>query len=80
MVKSASPRASANLRYDSENVDGWAMGELLDIGSGFEFGTGLTSAVVGLVGLVLVATMTNPGNNNDDDDSSPGGGLMQPVA
>jgi hypothetical protein len=56
------------------------MGELLDIGSGFEFGTGLPSALVGLVGLVLMATMNNPGNNNDDDDSSPGGGLMQPVA
>jgi hypothetical protein len=56
------------------------MGELLDIGSGFEFGSGLTSALVGLVGLVLMATMNNPGNNNDDDDSSPGGGLMQPVA
>ena len=76
----AAPRASANLRYDSENVDGWAMGELLDIGSGFEFGSGLTSALVGLVGLVLMATINNPGNNNDDDDSSPGGGLMQPVA
>jgi hypothetical protein len=55
------------------------MGELLDIGSGFEFGTGLTSALMGLVGLVVMATMGNPGNN-DDDDSSPGGGLMQPVA
>jgi hypothetical protein len=56
------------------------MGELLDIGSGFEFGPGLTSALAGLVGLVLMATMTDAGNNNDDDDSSPGGGLMQPVA
>jgi hypothetical protein len=55
------------------------MGELLDIGSGFQFGSGLTSALVGLAGLVLMATMNNPGNN-DDDDSSPGGGLMQPVA
>ena len=55
------------------------MGELLDIGSGFEFGTALTSGLVGLVGLVLMATMNNPGNN-DDDDSSPGGGLMQPIA
>ena len=79
-VFEAAPRASANLRYNCENVDGWAMGELLDIGSGFEFGTGLTSALVGLVGLILMATMNNPGNNNDDDDSSPGGGLMQPVA
>jgi len=57
------------------------MGELLDIGSGFQFGSGLTSALMGLAGLVLMATMNNPGNNNnDDDDSSPGGGLMQPVA
>jgi len=55
------------------------MGELLDIGSGFEFGTGLTSALIGLVGLGLMAVMGGP-SKNDDDDSGPGGGLMQPVA
>ena len=55
------------------------MGELLDIGSGFEFATPVTSALLGLVGLALMAAMGGP-IKNDDDDSGPGGGLMQPVA
>ena len=55
------------------------MGELLDIGSGFEFSTSLSSALLGLVGLGLMAAMGGT-SKNDDDDSGPGGGLMQPVA
>jgi hypothetical protein len=55
------------------------MGELIDIGSGFQFTTPLTSALLGLAGLAMMAAMGGP-SKNDDDDSGPGGGLMQPVA
>lgn len=42
-------------------------------------GFGLTSALLGMTALGIVALLTTDGEN-DDDDSSPGGGLMQPVA
>lgn len=55
------------------------MGEMLELGSGFEGGFGLLSALVSIGALGLYALMQG-NSENDDDDSSPGGGLMQPVA
>ena len=55
------------------------MGEVLELGSGFESGFGLLSAFVSVAALGVYALMQGNGEN-DDDDSSPGGGLMQPVA
>jgi hypothetical protein len=59
------------------------MGEVIDAGSSFTGGFGLSglSAALSLVVLGIYALLQrDTGNNNDDDDSSPGGGLMQPVA
>ena len=55
------------------------MGEVLELGGGFEGGFGLLSALISVAALGLYA-LTHGSSENDDDDSSPGGGLMQPVA
>jgi hypothetical protein len=55
------------------------MGELIDLGSGFEGGLGLISGLVSILALGVFALLQGDAGN-DDDDSSPGGGLMQPVA
>jgi poly-beta-hydroxyalkanoate depolymerase len=55
------------------------MGELIEVGTGFQGMVGASSFVVSLVAIGMVALMSVEGEN-DDDDSTPGGGLMQPVA
>jgi hypothetical protein len=54
------------------------LGEVIDIGGSFDLAS-LTTPLLCLGALGLVALLReNP--SNDDDDSTPGGGLMQPVA
>ena len=54
------------------------LGEVMDIGSGFDISS-LSTALLCLGALALVVLLREK-PSNDDDDSSPGGGLMQPVA
>ena len=55
------------------------MGELIDVGGGFQGGFSLVSGAISLLALGLYAVLRGR-PENDDDDSHPGGGLMQPVA
>jgi hypothetical protein len=55
------------------------MGEVIDLGAGFQGGFSLLSGVLSLGALGLYVLLQGR-TKNDDDDSSPGGGLMQPVA
>jgi hypothetical protein len=55
------------------------MGEVIDLGTGFQGGISLISGLVSVLALGLFAVLQGD-TGNDDDDSTPGGGLMQPVS
>ncbi|QPN63711.1 hypothetical protein [Synechococcus sp. CBW1004] len=55
------------------------MGELIEVGGGFQSSFSLVSGVISLLALGLYALLQGR-PENDDDDSNPGGGLMQPVS
>jgi len=55
------------------------MGEVIDLGTGFQGGISLISGLVSVLALGVFALLQGDAGNNDDDDSTPGGGLMQPV-